>query len=480
MDLYRTGWAIRPRANAVLCVLEMARIHAERGEIEPIRTILKEADEFFGAPGNGFDGFFYNEIAGLSALPSLSAYSDELRDHALQSLVKRLGAAVTDRGSPPVPALVSELLGRSRLWPAGVVSDAEFAARRAGGQARERSHNRDSELFVSGIQVGRGSVTAVCRASETGQVLLGFDSGQVYAYRPRRKEVVCVTDDLGPLLGLAVAGDGRTIAALHGEDNKGQIILTRLRQHPDGSYRASGYTPVSTNPACWLTPILSSGTETFVGCGDGAYLSIVDLTTGAIRCSWRIADDEAPLPSSAILLPTGCLSGIVERDVMVFTHDGPNWCVIDSAGTRLPTARHHWEPAPLKTGSLHAMPIFTRFASPFLELIGFDQEGAVHVASFHVEDADVMLLRSHVVATPGGYLAAEQTSLFELIAVSATAIDRVSYPGEKIRRVEHLELGFPTAIACFALTSTAEILVVCSDGVISRVATTRRARTASK
>ena len=126
---FQTGWSRRPEGNAALCGLELARFHAQRGAIEPIRALLDQVDAHFETFGKSFDGFFYNfynDVVRLATVPAMAPFTDELRDRALQSLARRLRQGI--EGYQPAQSLVAALLGRTKLWPTAVVSDAEFAA----------------------------------------------------------------------------------------------------------------------------------------------------------------------------------------------------------------------------------------------------------------------------------------------------------------------------------------------------------------
>ncbi len=129
MEKFRDGWARRPEGNAVLCALEMARLHAEKSALGPIIALLDEADAFFAMPDQAFRGFFYDEVTRLALLPSMEGSADDLRDRVLESVARKLRQEI--EGGQPAPALVSGLLGRSGLWPVPLVSDAEFAAKAA-------------------------------------------------------------------------------------------------------------------------------------------------------------------------------------------------------------------------------------------------------------------------------------------------------------------------------------------------------------
>ena len=47
IESFRKGWGWRPGVNAIACARELVSIHAAAGEVEPLRAILDEADDFF-------------------------------------------------------------------------------------------------------------------------------------------------------------------------------------------------------------------------------------------------------------------------------------------------------------------------------------------------------------------------------------------------------------------------------------------------
>jgi tetratricopeptide (TPR) repeat protein len=468
IEQFRAGWHLRPQGNAVMCALEMARIHAQRGAIEPIRTLLDQADALFETPGKPFDGFFYNEMARLAALPSMEPAADELRDRALQSLAQKLRADAA-AGQAALP-LVSAMLGRPRLWPAALVSDAEFAATAEVARSRGRASTGRRDPRVAGVRIGRGIVTAACQARATSELFLGFDSGIVLAYRPSRDEIVKVAEDLGSISALALDPEGTTVVALHRSHR--QAVMSCFRKLPDGTFRSRAEARIATSPDCWLTPILPWGVERLVGFFDGQDLVIVDAASGMLWQRRQICADDGVAPRGAILVPVSSS----DRPV-VFTHDGPFWVGVAADGSRLPPCPYRWQPAAPVSSSLRTVPISWRFAAPLLELLGLDKNGAVHGARFHAEDGWFELVSAQFATTKGGYLAAALMGPSTVVAVATGWIDwLVDGADERFRVINTLDLGVPTAVACFAVPSTREALVVCSDGFVARVTAPGRAR----
>ena len=471
VEQFRNGWARRPEGNAALCALELARLHAERGALGPIMTLLEEADALFEAAGQPYNGFFYNEVTRLASLPAMESRADDLRDRVLESMVRKLRQGV--EGGHSAQGLVSALLGKSKLWPAPLVSDAEFAATAELKRARDRASARDRDPLMTGTQTN-GIVTAVCQASVTGEVFLGFASGRVLSFRAERDQVVTVAENNEPVVGLAVDPDGKTLVALCQTGKKG--ILSCFGRTPDGMFRRRPDVYFSRSSDFWLTPILPWGMEQLVGVGEGRELRIIDGSSGMVWQEVTIAGETSALPAAAILLLTGPGANASESRLVVLTHDGPRWVVCDLDGTRRTLTSFRWQPGIPASSTLRSIPISSRFVPPCLDLLGLDANGAVHAAQFHAEDGSLELVAERVASTPGGYLAAARAGTNGVVAIAPRRIDWLDASGERFSVLQTVNVGLHSAVACFNSPSTREVLVVCADGFIARVVTPRRSR----
>ena len=199
-------------------------------------------------------------------------------------------------------SLVSTLLGRTKLWPASLVSDADFAANAALKSSRRSASNDNRDPRVQGIQIGRGVVTAVGQASASGELFLGFDNGLVLGYLPERNQVFQVADDINPVTAFAVDPEGPD--GRHPPQIQRETLISRSLRRPDGSFRSRPEshfrrTSAAEGPAAlarvfrpgldaesqalpeyWLTPIVSWGIQRLVGIGDGHELVIIDAASG--------------------------------------------------------------------------------------------------------------------------------------------------------------------------------------------------------
>ena len=196
-------------------------------------TLLDEADALFECPGQPYNGFFYNEVTRLASLPAMESSAEDLRDRVLESMVRKLRQGV--EGGQSAPGLVSALLGKSKLWPAPLVSDAEFAATaRSEASSRPRvrarprpAHDRDADQWnrhrrVPGFGDGRG----VSRFRQRPRGLCSGRSATRWS---------TVAENNRPVVGLAVDPDGKTLVALCQSGDKG--VLSCFRRIPDGSFR---------------------------------------------------------------------------------------------------------------------------------------------------------------------------------------------------------------------------------------------------
>jgi MoxR-vWA-beta-propeller ternary system domain bpX3 len=467
-ELFEAGWDERSQPNSARCGVALARLHVERGAIDAVRSLLDQADAVFESPDVPDHGFFYNEVARLASVPAIEPYADEIRDRSMLALARQLRASVA-QGRPAGPA-VSFLFGRSTNWPAPLVSDASFAAamalkpprRRARGSAGGRRSSR-------GTQIGRGVVTAVCQAPVSGELFVGFDSGQVIGFDSEKNRVVTVTHDLGPVRALAVDPEASIVVALR-EDN-GQTVLSRAVRRPDGAFfRALPEDHVPSLAESWLTPVLPWGAEKIVGLSDGQDLLLVDAVSGMHWGRMPIARDDGGRPSAALLLHGWpVVGGNAEAGLIVFTHEGPRWLAYDDHGTLLYSTPYEWQPGLPAASTLRSIPIHWRHVPPFLDLVGLDSDGRVHSAQFHLDRGSFELLDSRVAATEGGYVAAARVGTNSVVAATASRIDWLSCGSDRFSVVHSLEVSLPTVVACVVCPSSQETLAVCADGLIARV-----------
>jgi tetratricopeptide (TPR) repeat protein len=470
---FQAGWDRRPAGNALACAIELARLHSAHARIEPIRKLIDQADSLFEAQECAFDGSLYDEIMRLSLEPPLEPFAEELRDRALQAFGGSLRRGVENRRS--ASAMVSKLLGRSRLWPAPLVSDADFAVEAALEKPRPQTTSRRHETPVEGLQIGRGNVTATCQASTSGEILLGFDSGLVCVFSPDREQVVEVPRNSDPVIALAVDPQGHTFAALY-STHRG-IVLTCFSKRPDGSYRSRSDIQLPSMENGWLTPILPLGVERLVGVLGGEDLVVFDAASGMVRERRPIRTNNAASPATAFLLSAGPSSRHSSIPLAVFTHDGAQWVVYDVSDDEPRATGCRWQPMTSGRHGLRSVPFSWRHAPPVLELSGVDEGGAVHAAECYLDEDSIQLLASRVATTDEGYVSAAHAGTNMVVAASPKGIDWLSFHGDRFRVSKKVDMSLPSVVACFA-SHARDALVVCSRGLLIRVAAPARTSTA--
>jgi tetratricopeptide (TPR) repeat protein len=477
IESFHMGWDRRPADNAMPCARELARLHAEQGAIGPMRKLLDEGDSFFGSSGSDSDAAgFYNMMALLAAdTPALRPFAEEVRDRALLALARRLRQSV-ERGRRARP-VVSTLLSEATLWPPAVVTDAEFAAT-AAKQSRGPGSATSRDPRVQGVQIGHGTVTAVCQGSVSGELFIGFDSGLVLGFKPGRSQIVRVWQGTRPVTALTVAPDGQMVVALH-ETDRGTSMSCSVKG-PDGSFRTRPEDEIPALSRSWLTPILPWGCESLVGLGDGQDLLIVYAFSGLHWGRLTLTGSPEDPPTAAILLPVGSKLGTPEGRFVVLTHDGWRWIIVDPQGEPLRSTGYSWRPAVPVSSSLRCVPLAWRQVPPFLEMVGLDKNGAVYAAQFFVEDSVLELVGAQMATTEGGYLAATRCGTSMVVAMAATHIDWLSISGDRFHVFHKLHLALPTAVACFRSSSPHEILAVCSDGFVARIGAPQRLSKAAR
>ncbi len=468
IEEYKSGWQRRPAGNSTQCGLELARLHAGKGAIEPFRRLLDEADAMFETPGYPFDGYFYNEIVRMADDPALDAIAEEVRDRALQATARSFRRGLENRRTSTT--MVSKLLGRSRLWPAELVADADFAVANALDRRHVETIVHRAAPSGHSLQIGRGSVTAACQAAVSGEIFLGFENGLVCIFRPESEQVIEVPTNLGTVVAISVDAQGQTLATLH-ESHRG-LKLCCFGRRPDGSYRSRPEIAIRGGQRHWLTPILPMGVERLLGASDGSELVVFDSASGLARERLRISHDESTMPSAGVLLAAGARRK-PSTGVTVLTHDQTQWVLLDPSDDRLYPTGCRWLPAETGAHALKSVPLSCRQAAPLLELVGVDGNGAVHAAEFHVDEESVELLVCRLATTEGGYVGAAHSGTSTVVAVSRAGIDWLSFHGDRFRLSQREECSLPSAVACFA-THTRDALVVCSRGLLIRVPPPRR------
>jgi tetratricopeptide (TPR) repeat protein len=467
IEQFQTGWDKRPAGNSTQCGLELARLHSQAGDIDKFRRVLDQADAMFDSPGFPFDSHVYSEIVRMAGGRALETIAEEVRDRALQATARALGRGLLNRRA--MGTMVSKWLGRSKLWPAALLSDADFAVAAAALEPRHETVQPRDHVEIQRLQVGRGSVTAVCQAAVSSEIFLGFESGLICVFQPENNQVVELPTDYGAVVAISVDPQGQALAAVY--DARHGLSLCCFSKRPDGNYLARPEISLDPTELIWLTPILPIGVQRLVGVGDGTSVTVCDVASGLPLQRLRLSGVGAARPGAGHLLAVGPRATFSARDVTVLTHDASDWVVLDTSNERSVPTGCKWRPGETGAHGLRCAPISWRYAAPVLEMVGVDHNGAVRAAEFYSDGGTLQLIASRVAANEAGYIGATHAGSNTVVAVSPLGIDWLSFSGDRFRlshQWQRAEVGFSSAVACFA-THSRDAVVIGSRGLVMRV-----------
>jgi tetratricopeptide (TPR) repeat protein len=455
LPYYRAGWEARPWDSPIPCAIRLAQALARTAEARRLVALTAEAGEYLEPPGNdGPAAEFFNEVARLAAGLPREDDRDELRDLALTGLAVKLRQRA-DAGQA-TGDLISTMLGLGQAWPPPVVSDARFALGRAITECRPHAAAPAASRRGT-VRARTQLVTAVCQASDSGDLFLGFASGEVFCYRSLSGEVLSVWDDDGaPVLGVAATPAGDAVAVL--SERGAAAALTCLTW--SGHFFRQGTQAVPAEGA-WLCPELVAGSRGFfVGVWadgklllfhSGALVPVVHWPI-ATRAGLLLPGPESPFGVALLAIDSG---GPVAEDGF----SGSLWALND------------WHPGLPQGGSLRR-PVLSwlHAGAGQLEVAGVN--GGVYVSAVQVQDgrlAGVTTATSY--GDRGSFLAASVIRPGLVAAVSRKAVHwlRREAGAPQLRPLSTTEVDVPWPVACFRHHRGKELIIVCSSGVIVRL-----------
>ena len=475
---FAAGWARRPGSNAVGCALEAAKIFAEKGDAASLTPLLDEADAHFESIDNySVAGQFYNSVVDLADCPALATSRPILRDRVLMALAAQMRRLA--RPAQNTVGVIPALLGRSGAWPAPLVSDAAFAlaaaTRRPVPHARE---DDDSQLpgdrMARRFRVGMGVVSAATSAQESGTIFLGFEKGEVYAFRPESSEVVEISSYDLPVTSLATDLEGERLVVLRANASGRGIMSSYLRQ-PDGTYRLLHGRMIQeelSNP--WLTNVLPCSSasggfdgDSHVGLWNGESLELLWADSLNVWTQIRPADLSQPFTTSLLLE----WSDVNLPDIRVLAHDGTEWSEFRSPDTS-PTEEQgrsvslRWKPMLSLNSPLRSLPLsWATLADDLLVIAGLGEGQSLLGAFFQRGE----LTNSNGMEVQEGFLAAGVVRDTLIAGVTRSRVYWLK-PGRGLFRVwRESPVAIPSAVAAFSSRKTAELIIVCKDGFVARL-----------
>jgi tetratricopeptide (TPR) repeat protein len=449
---YLAGWDQRPTGSPVPCAVRLAEHYTEDGDRDRLLALARQADDFLADPGSREEAAaFYNTLARLAdRLPDLR---DDLRDRALVGIARKL------REGAPAAELASTLLGEAQVWPAGLVSDAQFALRPRGPQA-----GAASPCTLVTVRARIAVVRAVCQAANTGELFLGFESGEVKCYRPHTGEIGTVADEGRPILSLATTAAGDAVVVLS-QRSPDRFVLKSLVKAP--TFTVSSWQILYDMEEPQLCPGLL---------GEAARFHVGVRSVGQMR----FFSGPTLVPFNTLQLEhKGCAVGhatlLWSRDCggfgpTVFTLYQSSFVYRDEDCGVWESNGGGWTPGVLPNSSLAQPVVGGLTTDEGWELAGIDGEGNLHYSDVRREGGKLSVVTPPSRLWPNPrFSAVAILQPGRLAAVTAKAVHWLRRGLDGLKPAGTASVALPLAVACFRHQRGRAALVVCADGTVAHV-----------
>jgi tetratricopeptide (TPR) repeat protein len=465
---YEEGWRQRPTGTAVSCALRIAEFQAGAGNPGGVVKLVDEAEAFLSQPGNVEPaGHFFNEIARLARTPGLGDVKDDLHDRALQGIAGKLRQSAS-----AAAGLVPVLLPATSVWSAPQVRDAQAAA-------GVKPLVKKADASCTFVRLHAGLVRSVCHAPASGDLFVGFESGELVHYHPTTGNVELMYKDHGPVTSLAATQSGSYVIALSQRGQGSGCLSTFSRSV---GYRMAHYRVLKTPHYAWLCPEI--GSDSMVSVWDGAcfrYHRLPDLLTVSVERNATVpvernepADGNQAVAGLAWPRP-------LSTSVVAFLPSELRF--FPSPGAAPLEHALGWTPAVPYDGEQPFDPEQTQEADLFqlgnavlawriqepeiLEVAGLNVYGNIHVTTINVKDPLTLRVSTESWQQHDRYRAVAWVRPGLLAGVTESGIDWIRVPKGKLQGRTWAAL--PRALACFHNQNGRELLVVCGNGTLARV-----------
>jgi hypothetical protein len=469
LTYFAEGWKRRPDGSPIACAIRLAQTYTQQEAVGKLRELVAEAERFLDPPGNDGPALtFFNALSDLAGQPALAGVRDELLDRALLGLAGKTRQRVANRTAV---AGASGMLGATSVWPPAVVSDADFAIKRATSDAAPpQAQARRAAVVRARARIAE--VTAVCRAPGSGHIALGFESGEVVLFNPLLDEILPISREDHAVLSLAISPEADTLVVLSGSDEAGDFLAGYAR---NTGYRMTSSHPYgnSYTPGLVLCPLLPGKVAPLVGLWDDTALLILKMPRLLPEGQW-MAGKPNPVPTAALLLPSSAEPVGGRRPLDLFLLAGRQ---IGHARSPVMTSHLALEWKPL--GWYPDRPTGSTLQRAPLSWLPAGRD-AIEVAAVGYGG---MLCWGRI-AFPGGKLGevkragrspAQRCLAVTLVkpgvvaAVMAKAVQWFRVAGRGFTQCAEWPEAISDAVACFPHQAGNELIVVCGDGTLARV-----------
>ncbi len=459
LEWFMAGWSKRPGANDLVCAREAISSLAPSGPSPALETLLNDVDHFLREPGRTDQAAkHYEFVVQLSKREEFASERANLQDRSLIGLATKLRQETQHQGR--LGSLVSDLFGKSNVWPAPLLNDADYAAK---NMPRESVPTQSRHPVLPRIPIHQGTITAVCSASDSDDVFVGFDDGSVFRFHAQQSEVLRISGADLTVKGISAHPDGESLVVLR-EDVSGVGQLSSYAWGSDRSFRLVFRTSVEQVSDAWLTPILPQEGESLVGVWDGSRLNLLNVPSLAPKGALDFTAS-ASSPTTAILLEEPSAA----ESCAVLFHDGQEWVASGRDGRQIPT---HFRSPSLTSLSvrLRALEATSPIDPPdYLEIVGVAPLGNIHWASFQLASNHIDLIAHNHSGRLLGYLAATIMRPGLVAGVMATRIHWLRPGGSTFTTSTTKEFDLQATMACCPNRFTDELLLINRHGWIEKI-----------
>jgi tetratricopeptide (TPR) repeat protein len=489
---YQEGWRSRPAESPVSCAVRLVQRHAQTASSKELLNLVLEAEEYVRPPGRESEtAEFFNEVVRLADVPGLPDLRSELRDRSLTAIAGKIRQRVENRTANQT--LVSSLMGSTLVWPSAVTSDAEFALR-----AQLKVQDRNLPTRASGawtvIQARIQIVTALCHATDSGDVFLGFASGEVVCFRPQRGQIIPLVtnsraksvivdkfigpaqlpvpqDDAGPVVALAADSSGDHVVVVWKQDETTTSQISSYSKQSDSSFARAAVRDVPSPASPWGTQCISHGGRVMVGLCNG---EAVEWTQTPLLIPTATVHLEDYIPATLVgglLSPPYDDGSALTAGALLIGADQV-WYLSNVLRRRVNRieAWLGWTPALPEASTLKTPGFSYLWNSPGeVELAGVSASGAIYWCSLSFDERFIGIKARNATKGDHHYLACTIIRPGLIAAVTPTGIEWLRSGANHFSRQGIANIAVPNAVACFAYHRMKELIVVCADGSIGIV-----------
>ncbi len=471
-DYFHKGWQRRPRGSPLPCLHGLAGLLAESPA--DLLALVDEAAAFLQGQGSESDcAAFFNEVVRLAQRPGLAGVRDRLRDRALLGLAARLRNRARVETAPG--NLVSTLFGQAGTWSADQVSDAAVALK---GALQKRAA-RSTPLQRGGVaqrafiqsRLHEGTVLTACSAVEKGKLFVAFTDGALRCFHPEGGMMDILPSLTGVPCSLATDPQGRILQALSALEGGGYELVSFLCVEEFGQAQLLTRKVLhDLGPGAQLAPLVFVSNEPrgaiwweegFVALQGSQALPVAERGRGDFGQLVSLLLGVLPVPTlrtNRLLLLEDQSATLCWRPHPSLTGTSLGWIAQPAAG--LLSSQVFW-----------AERLEDR-VKVWVVRVG-DQGGQLFWSCLLVTDENGVELRASATTKVGGYLGASLLSSGAVWAIREGGIDLFGSRGRTLERLSSTTVNLTGACGCFPSPVTGELLVLCRDGYLLRMATPR-------